>query len=339
MTALPKEKIDFSLLHDMATAPIRTKLLMAGIELGIFDELDSFRSAGEIAAAIGGHAGNTERFLNALATIGLVEKKDCRFRNGPEAEAFLVQNAPACVTPLLRLVEKMCIRPLDKLPGLVRGGPPTENRERGFESEELWAEATRASAGWVTGGAGRQMADIVSGLPEFSGFRKMLDLGGGHGMFALYIVDAHPSMAAFVFDRPAVVAVAEEFIRKYGMEDRVSVRAGDYLVDDLGEGYDLVWASATLNFARHNLDSLFDRIFNALNSGGVFISFQDGLTCEQTRPDTMLGHLGDAMHMNRDVFFEQGEIADAMLRCGFRSVRSRTIQAPMGEMDLDIARK
>jgi hypothetical protein len=46
MIALPKEKIDFSVLHSMATAPIRAKLLMAGIELGIFDEL------GEIADAM-----------------------------------------------------------------------------------------------------------------------------------------------------------------------------------------------------------------------------------------------------------------------------------------------
>ena len=88
----------------------------------------------------------------------------------------------------------------------------------------------------------------------------MLDLGGGHGMCALYFVDAHPDMTAVIFDRPLVVSVADRLIREYGMQDRVSVSAGDYLVDDIGAGYDLIWACATLNFARHNLETLFQNI-------------------------------------------------------------------------------
>ena len=39
------------------------------------------------------------------------------------------------------------------------------------------------------------------------------------------------------------------------------------------------------------------------------------------------------------VRFDQGVIAEAMLKNGFRQVRSRTITTPMGPMDLDIALK
>jgi predicted O-methyltransferase YrrM len=233
----------------------------------------------------------------------------------------------------------MSLSPLEDLTDLVKCGPRTEACDKEFASEALWAEATRATAGWVTGGTGQKMAAIIAGLPGFSGFRKMLDLGGGHGMFALYFIAAHPIMTGVVFDRQAVVAVAERFIQEYGMENRMSVRAGDYLSDHIGSEYDLVWACATLNFARYDLDPLIHKIYTSLNPGGVFISFQDGMTHEQTRPDIMLGHLGDAMRTGRDLYFNQGEICDAMLRCGFRSVRSRTIDTPMGAMDMDIAHK
>ncbi len=312
---------------------------MAGIELGLFDEMADFRSAADIAAAIGSHAGNTERFLNALATIGLVEKKSGAYRNRPETAAFLMKGAPAYLGPLLNTVQRMCVDPLVKLIDLVKVGPCAQPLEKEFSSEARWAEATRASAGWVAGGVGRQMADIVSGLTEFAGFRRMLDLGGGHGMFALYFVTAHPSMSAVVYDRSAVVAVADEFIREYGMQNRVAVTAGDFLNDGIGTGYDFIWACSTLNFARHDLDRLFMKIYDALNPCGVFISFQDGMTHEQTRPDTMLGHLSDALRTGQDFFFNRGEIADAMLRCGFRSVRSQTVAIPMGELDLDVAKK
>jgi len=53
----------------------------------------------------------------------------------------------------------------------------------------------------------------------------------------------------------------------------------------------------------------------------------------------MLGHLADAMRTNTDFSLDQGFVAEAMIRCGFQSVRSMTIETPMGAMDLDIARK
>ena len=43
--------------------------------------------------------------------------------------------------------------------------------------------------------------------------------------------------------------------------------------------------------------------------------------------------------MRRDVSFDQGFIADSMLRVGFKSVRSRTVDTDWGPMDLDIGRK
>jgi predicted O-methyltransferase YrrM len=339
MKKLPFVENSYKALHDMVIWPIRSKLLMTGIEVGIFDEMEEFRLAGDIAALIETHPENTEKFLNALATIGLVEKRNGLYRNRPESSAFLVRNSPTCLGPFFQMVQRMCVDTLEGLGNLIKDGPYPETGEKDFASEDHWAEATRTSAGWVIGGVGQEMAAIVSDLPEFSGFRKMLDLGGGHGMFALYFVQAHSSMTGVVFDRPAVVSVAERFIREWDMQERVSVMPGDYLTGDIGEGYDFIWACSTLNFARHDLDPLIRKIFDGLNPGGIFISFQDGMTHEQTRPDTMLGHLGDALRMGLDICFDQGEICEAMLRCGFRSVRSQTLETPMGEMDLDIARK
>ena len=67
------------------------------------------------------------------------------------------------------------------------------------------------------------------------------------------------------------------------MEDRMDVLAGDYNGDSIGAGYDLIWASNTLNFGRHDLDSLMKKIYDALNPGGVFISF-----CDKIFPTTQI---------------------------------------------------
>ena len=111
----------------------------------------------------------------------------------------------------------------------------------------------------------------------------MLGLGGGPGLVGIAIVTSHPSMKGIIFDRPAIIKVAETFIKEYEMEERMDVLAGDYNCDSIGEGYDLIWASNALNFARHDLDSLMKKIYDALNPGGVFISFCEGLTHERTK--------------------------------------------------------
>ncbi|PTN35586.1 methyltransferase [Desulfonatronum sp. SC1] len=338
MLPLPFVEQDYSDLYGLVAAPIRARLLTVGLELGVFDHLDEFRDLSELSAAIRSHPGNTELFLDALAAIGVVEKKEGRYRNTEQTMRFLMRRSPVYLGDLLLMITHRCADSLGDLPKLVLGGPQRDPVCDG-SSEATWAEAARVSAAWVTGGVGQTMAAVLADLPEFPRFQKMLDLGGGHGMFALYFTAAHPSMTGVVFDRPAVVAAAEEFIREYAAQDRLSVQAGDYLHDDIGTGYDLVWACSTLNFARHDLDTLIGKVFAALNPGGVFASFQDGLTHERTRPDIMLGHLGEAMRLGRDVFFSQGEIAASMLRCGFRHVHSRTVETPMGPMDLDVARK
>jgi len=123
------------------------------------------------------------------------------------------------------------------------------------------------------------------------------------------------------------------------MEDRMEVLGGDFILDSIGEGYDLIWACIALNYVRDDLDPIIKKIYDALNPGGVFISFQEGLIRERTKPDIhVLGNLSTAL-MGQDHNFDQGFIADSMLRIGFKSVRSRILDTPTGPMDLDIGRK
>lgn len=167
----------------------------------------------------------------------------------------------------------------------------------------------------------------------------MLDLGGGPGLFGIAIVASHPGMSGVIFDQPAVVKVAQSFVREYGPDDRMEVMGGDYTIDPIGEGYDLVWAKNTLNFARDDMDSMVANIYDALSSGGVFISCAEGLTHERTRPDKHVTSMISLSLMGQDMCFDKGEIANSMLWAGFKSVRSHTMDTDWGPIDLDIGRK
>ena len=158
------------------------------------------------------------------------------------------------------------------LPRLVKEGPPLPSKETDMGSEEIWVRYAASMANYQRAGAAQQAVKIVSGLSEFPSFGKMLDLGGGPGIIGIAIVTSHPTMKGAIFDKPSVVNVAERFIKEYKMEDRMAVMGGDYIHDSIGEGYDLIWASTTLNFARHDLDTPMKKIYDALNPDGVFVS-------------------------------------------------------------------
>ena len=337
MKELPEVKASLGELYRMVYEPIRTKLLLTGIELEVFDQLSEPREAKAVAVTIGTHSENTRRFLDGLAVCDLIIKKNGRYQNTALAQEFLVKGSPTYLGNFLVYSYQWSTPALD-VTALVRDGPPSAP---GMDatSEDVWVEGARVMANHQRAGMGQFAAKIVSELPEFPSFRRMLDLGGGPGVIGMTIVAAHPEMEGVIFDQPAVVRVAESVIKEQEMEDRMTVIGGDYVQDSIGEGYDLVWASSTLNFAKDDMDLIVKKIYDALNPGGVFVSLSDGLTNEGTKPrDMALGMVSTAL-MGFDMGLTQGFIAESMLRVGFRSVRSQTINVIVGPWELDIGRK
>ena len=339
MKKLPEVNVSFGDLYRMLIGPIKSKLLLTAIELKVFNQLFEPKSAEAVAEAIGVHSGNTRLFLDGLTACELLEKKKGLYQNTPVTQGFLVEESPTYLGLVFADQFQMNYPVLNELPKLVKKGAPPTLPEADMNSEEMCMQYTAAHASSERAGIAQQVAEIISGLPEFPSFRKMLDLGGGPGLIGIAAVAAHPSMNGVIFDRPAIVKVAKDFIREYGMEDRVEVLGGDYKHDSIGEGYDLVLASDNLYYGKDDMDSIVKKIYDALNPAGVFISFHGGLTHERTKPDMMvLGMILDEL-MGQGMMVDQGFIADSMLRIGFESVHSRTLDTDWGPMDLDIGRK
>ena len=338
MKQLPEVNASFEDLYGILIAPIQSKLLITGIELKVFNHLGEPKAADAVAAAIGSHPENTRLFLDGLAACDLITKKGGLYQNTAVTQEFLVEGSPTYIGEFLASQIEWHKPVLDDLATLVMEGPP-QAQEVDAESEEVWGKMAALMANYERSGAAQQIAAIVSELPEFPTLKKMLDLGGGPGLLGIAIVAAHPDMRGVIFDRPAIARVAEEFIEEYELTDRMTVMGGDYANDPIGEGYDLILASATLNFVKDDLDSFFGKIYGALNPGGVFITLSDGLTDERTKPELMVIGWLSMVLTGQDMGFDQGVIADSMLRVGFESVRSRTLAMPMGPLDLDIGRR
>ncbi|MCP4757667.1 MAG: methyltransferase type 12, partial [Proteobacteria bacterium] len=67
MNPLPVGESSYKDLYQILMGPVKARLMMSAIELGVFNELSEFRSSKEVAGAIHTHPDNTRRFLDALA--------------------------------------------------------------------------------------------------------------------------------------------------------------------------------------------------------------------------------------------------------------------------------
>ena len=324
-------------VYRLFSGRMQAQALLTALELRVFDHLSSSQSSEVISAILRSHPANTEVLLDSLTAVELLEKKNGRYCNAQWADELLNSESQSYIGKILLLMHRMSAGVVSDMTRLVQDGPVADHP--GFGNEEIWVDYARTVGKYHRGGMMQYIAVVVSGIEGFSSFGNMLDLGGGPGLYCIGIVSESESMKGVVFDRPEVLRVAEEFIAEYDMCDRVSVKSGDYLTDSVGEGYDLIWASSTLNFARSDLDRLMRKIHDALVPGGAFVSFAEGLTGEGTKPEFyVLENLSYALTGFNQVF-RKGEIAGAMRRAGFVTVDSMTVDTPMMPMEMDIARK
>ena len=85
-------------------------------------------------------------------------------------------------------------------------------------------------------------------------------------------VRAKAGLSAVVFDLPNVLPLTASYIERDGLSGQVSTVAGDYLRDDLGGGFDVVFLSAIIhsNSAGENAE-LIRKCARALRPGGCVV--------------------------------------------------------------------
>ncbi len=107
-------------------------------------------------------------------------------------------------------------------------------------------------------------------LPK--GAKKLLDIGGSHGLHSIAFCQNNPTLNAVIFDLEESLQNTTAIIRENGLENRVTVQSGNAVMDSLGEGYDVVlYFSLIHNHSTENNQKIIHKIAKALNPGGMIV--------------------------------------------------------------------
>ena len=238
-----KDSISPNTVRELAYGFQSSRILLTAYELSVFTALDDAKkSSGEVAAAIGTDPRATDRLMNALCAMDLLVKKNGRFLNAPIAARYLVSGKPDFMAGLMHTAHLWTT--WATLTDAVRAGSAVAIKRSVNKRGDVWLSAFIAA---MHDRASKQASGIVSRM-DLSGVSRVLDVGGGSGAFAMAFAEANRGITATVFDLPNVIPLTKKYVKQsFRAFHRVKFRTGDYLIDDLGKDFDLVFLSAIVH--------------------------------------------------------------------------------------------
>ena len=300
------------------------------LDVGVFEALSARPlTPAELAARLGLDANGVRALLGLLEATGYVaaESDGGAYRNTSSTERWLTPAAGTDLGPWLTFWRDLAF-PFwrEQLETAVREGEPSQTIYEWFGDDPgRWKTAQRG----FRAAASLVVDEVAAATDVPAGATHLLDVGGGHGLFAVELCRRHSGLDAVVFDHPAALDAAREERAAAGLEDRVSVRGGDYLTDELGEGYDAVLLFNVVH-AHDGAENvrLLRRVADALAPGGR-VAVLDQLSGSARTPVgragigfvglTYLVTLGARTHPFEDV-------AEWLQAAGFEDVRRTSIR-------------
>jgi (2Fe-2S) ferredoxin/SAM-dependent methyltransferase len=298
-----------------------SRAFLTAVELDLFTCVGDGATAAEAADRMGTSTRSTEMLLNALAAIGLLVKDDDVFRNSPDTGRFLQRGLPddarAAVMNRVNMWDTW-----STLTDCLREGSPTASINSGPSATQAYIAATHRIANLA---APAMVASLD--LPQV---RKVLDVGGGSGAYTVAFLKAFPDATAVLMDLPPVIRVATRYIREASMEERISLTAGDFMLDPLGSGFDLVLLSYVLHLNPAEANKrLLTKAFAALEPGGRVVINDYVLNADKTLPRAAaLYALNMLVSTQGGSVYSFEEIAGWLRDVGFGAVKKIELLGP-----------
>lgn len=221
----------------------------------------------------------TRILCNALSALGLLRKKDGRYSNTGAGLAALASGTTQDLAAVLKHRAYLYER-WGTLYDVVKTGKPAADEAidpRVVLSEQDFARSMAGNS--------RLLSVETAKALDLAAAATMLDIGGGPGLYAIEFARKNPDLRVTILDRPGTLEIARENIRAAGLENRITLHAGDLAAGSLPAGFDFVFVSNIIHMMSAEENNLFtDRCCRCLNPGGLLCIKDFLLDSSRTAP-------------------------------------------------------
>ncbi len=301
--------------------------LHAGVKLGVFTPLaGQVFTAPELAERLGADARGLVMLLDALAAMELLAKNGVAYAATPFAAEFLAKTSPRYLGHII-LHHHHLMEGWARLDEAVTSGAPI--RERVSHADD---EAARESFEMGMFNLAMQIAPRIVGEIDLSGRRRLLDLGGGPGTYAIHFCQRNPGLTAVVYDLPTTRPFAEQTIARFGLADRIAFMDGDFIERGIEGRYDVAWLSHILHGeGLAGCAVILEKTVAALDPGGLVLVQEFILDDTRDRPlFPALFSLNMLLGTPSGQAYSEGELRAMLAAAGVVDVRRLPLELPNG---------
>ena len=264
----PSATVFFQEIRELYTKTCTFCVIATMAEDDLFSAFQIPASPKDIEESRGFSPGMLEYMCDICVNAGFLVQDGGKYSITPAARTYLIADSPYSQQKAMRGRSSHLQSLWFTLRDRLYHGPHPFDQEEFFRDSTLPLMAASTLCGRI-----QDTLKEITDLAEFASFERVIDIGGGHGLYAIAIASENPNITVIVQDLPGVTFLAEETIKEYGMGKQVQTLPGSYLECDLGapESYDLVFTSST---AAGFMDVMSDRVAEILKPGGYFINVQ-----------------------------------------------------------------
>ena len=320
-------------LMELSTAFWAFKTLASAVDMDLFTRLAATpMTAAELAQLYRIEERPAEMLLTGCAGLGLLGKENGRYQNTPLAEKFLVRGGRYYFGGFVNMLNRRLYSGWDKLPQAITTNRPTtwdpEKQKSLFEG----ADPAMLQTFWqamhsLSTFTARALGEAV----DFSGFRKLLDVGGGSAAFDIELCLRYPGLSATVYDLPFVAEIALERVSEAGLGDRITTHAGDFFADEkYPTGHDVILLSMIMHDWGEEEDrAILRKCYEALLPGGAVVISELLVNDEKTGPaSAALMSLNMLIETERGRNYTAAELSGWLREIGYDDIRVVAFEAP-----------
>jgi 3-hydroxy-5-methyl-1-naphthoate 3-O-methyltransferase len=289
------------------------------VHLDLFSWLNENPSDKE---AICAHFGAAERPMDVLLTLlcanGFIEKSEGLFHCTDLAKEHLTKGSAWNLGPYF---DSLHSRPIAKdflevlktdRPAGWSGDSATADWHKAMEDE---AFARRFTAAMDCRGV--YFAQALAKKLNLSNRRRLLDIGGGSGIYACSLAAQNPELNAAVLDQVPVDRIAKKLIAERGYSERVEVIAGN-MFEGIPAGFDVhLFSNVLHDWGVKEAAALLGKSHDSLKPGDLLVIHDAFINAEKNGPLHVAEYSALLMHSTQGKCYSTKEYADLLTDAGF----------------------